>query len=291
MFPTPSRGGTGCGGSWVEDVPSPPPPRRRLRVSAEALRRDPVEIVDGALRHLKVLRLSPGDRVALFDGAGTEVEAELLEVGPERALARAGGRIEHDVEADLDVVVVQAVPVRLQRLDPVVRQLTELGVRAFVPVVSRHGRGTVATVEGRLDRWRRIADSAAEQCGRRRVMAIAGSGVFDEIPWEDLPRPLLILDPGADPGALEPVLQAGPEAGERGPGPGEGGSPAIPGVPGAPGVTLLVGPEGGWSPEELATARGGHGAIPVGLGPRVLRADTAGVVAATVVLHRWGDLG
>lgn len=247
-----------------------------MRVPPEALRQEPVEIVEDALRHLKVLRLGPGDRVALFDGAGTELEAELLEVGADRALARRCGRIEHAVEVTLEMIVAQAVPVRLQRLDPVVRQLTELGVREFVPVLSRHGRGTRETVVGRLDRWRRIVDSAAEQCGRRRVMRIVEPVSFDELSWGELPRPLLLLDPGAEPGALAGVLDSEDHGGVADP-------------PG--GVTLLVGPEGGWSSEEVAEALDGHGAVSVGLGPRVLRADTAGVVAAAVVLHRWGDLG
>lgn len=245
-------------------------------MSPEVLRQEEVEIVDGPLRHLKVLRLRAGDRVALFDGAGTELEVELLEVGHQRARARPCGRIDHPVEATLKVVVVHAVPVRAQRLDPVVRQLTELGVHEFVPLVSRHGRGTGDAVAVRLDRWRRIVDSAAEQCGRRRVMGVADPVAFDEIDWTELWRPLLLLDPEAPTGALDRVA-------------------AVPGdVPPseAPGrVTLLVGPEGGWSADEIAAARDRHGAIPVGLGPRVLRADTAGVVAAAVVLHRWGDLG
>jgi 16S rRNA (uracil1498-N3)-methyltransferase len=258
------------------------PARRRFRVAnLEAGAAGVVELGAAVVRHLRVLRAAPGDRVRLFDGEGREVEAELVELADHAARARIlGAGAAARTESPLRCWLVQALPVRQARMDTIVRQITELGVSRIVPVIaerSQGGRLGVAALQRRTDRWRRIADAAAEQCGRARVPQIDAPCRYDDLDWEGLPRPLFI----ATPEPAEPAAAAADRTTIAATG--------AAGATGAAAVTLMVGPEGGWSDAELATAAGRE-ALPIGLGPRILRADTASVVAVALLQHRLGDL-
>ena len=259
------------------------PARRRFRVAnLEAGAAGVVELGAAVVRHLRVLRAAPGDRVRLFDGEGREVEAEVVELADHAGRARIlGAGAAARTESPLRCWLVQALPVRQARMDTIVRQITELGVSRIVPVIaerSQGGRLGVAALQRRTDRWRRIADAAAEQCGRARVPEIDAPCGYDDLDWEGLPRPLFI----ATPEPAEPAAAAADRTTIDATG-------SAAGAAGAAAVTLMVGPEGGWSDAELATAAG-RGALPIGLGPRILRADTASVVAVALLQHRLGDL-
>jgi 16S rRNA (uracil1498-N3)-methyltransferase len=240
-----------------------------------------VELGAAVVRHLRVLRAAPGERVRLFDGEGREVEAEVVELGDHAGRARIlEARAAASTESPLRCCLVQALPVRQARMDTIVRQITELGVSRIVPVIAERSQGErlgAAALQRRTERWRRIADAAAEQCGRARVPEIDPSCRYDDLDWDGLPRPLFIATP-------EPAEQAA--AADRTTIAATG---VAAGAASAAAVTLMVGPEGGWSDAELATATR-HGALPIGLGPRILRADTASVVAVALLQHRLGDL-
>jgi len=259
------------------------PARRRFRVaSLDAGVAGVVELGAAVVRHLRVLRAVPGDRVRLFDGEGREVEAEVVELADQAGRARIlGAEAAARTESPLRCWLVQALPVRQARMDTIVRQITELGVSRVVPVIaarSQGGRLAVAALQRRTDRWRRIADAAAEQCGRARVPEIDAPCRYDDLDWDGLPRPLFI----ATPEPAEPATAAANRTTIAATG-------AAAGAAGAAAVTLMVGPEGGWSDAELATAAG-RGALAIGLGPRILRADTASVVAVALLQHLLGDL-
>jgi len=168
------------------------------------------------------------------------------------------------VESPLELRLFQGL-CRAERMDWLVQKATEIGVSAIHPV--RTARSERPRAPGkRLERWRRIAVEAAKQCGRRRLPEIA--------PRDDLPTPAqgesrpLLLDPGSGSRALGTLLS------ELSPAP----------------VWLAVGPEGGFTDDE--TARwSAAGWLRAGIGPRTLRAETAGLVAAALILHAWGDLG
>jgi 16S rRNA (uracil1498-N3)-methyltransferase len=216
-------------------------------------------------RHLRVLRSTRGDVVCLFDGFGGEVEAEIVAIDDLGASLRPLGSIHRQVESELDSCLVQAVPARWTRMDTIVRQVTEIGVRRVVPVLaerSQQARASAAALERRTERWRRVADAAAEQSRRTRVPAIDAPVPFKSLAWTSLPRPMFVANVGAM---------------------------ASDDVPPAKAVTILVGPEGGWSGEEIERATA-QGAYTLYLGPRVLRADTAGAVALALFQYRWGDL-
>jgi len=217
-------------------------------------------------RHLDVVRVGVGDTIYLFDGNGAEVRAEIMTLDRDEAVASVRESITNDSESPLECWLVQALPARPSRMDTIIRQVTELGVARVVPVVterSQQAKAKAATMHRRTERWRRIAVTAAEQSGRTRVPSVDLPCALTDLEWERLPAPLLMAEPTAGP----VDRTAAPDR-----------------------LTLLVGPEGGWTEAELALAREA-GARPFSLGPRVLRADTAGAAALSLLQFLWGDLG
>ncbi len=244
---------------------------RRLCIPADALANEPIQITGAAFRHLRVLRLQRGDSVCLFDGQGREILARLTSVSADRALAAHLHDVGGEVESPLACWVVQAIPVRPQRMDVVVRQLTEIGVVAILPVLSERSQSFARVddaLKKRHQRWERIAAAAAEQSHRRKVPRIYPAGHLEQMQWDEVPAPVLLLDPSAEARSMrEIVADSRPQA-----------------------VTVMIGPEGGWSDAEL-DLMASHGALLVSLGPRVLRTETAGLAAVSILMHRWGDLG
>lgn len=241
--------------------------RGRYRVQGGSLDAETVVLDARQARHMTVRRLEPGARVVLFDGAGAEAEARLLELQPSTATVRVLERRPATSESALRLWLVQGLPVKLPRVDDVVRQATELGVSGILPVLGAHSEvpgGGPEVLRRKAERWRRVAEEAAKQCGRGLVPEVADPVAWAGIPWERLPGPALLLDPGGEPFAAG-LGAAGAEA------------------------SLLVGPEGGWSEVEMDDALG-RGARILRLGPRTLRADSAGPAALAVIQHLWGDL-
>lgn len=233
----------------------------RLFVPGAAADAPRVRIVGGPLRHLRTLRLRPGARLVLFDEAGAEHEVELARVGDRAAEGVIVATRRPEREATFDLVLAPAL-LKGDRMDLVVEKATELGVRRIAPFVSRH----VVARGARVDRWRRIAAAAAEQSGRTRVPTVDAPvelGTLLRAPW----APLRLL-------AWE---------GER-----ARGFDTLPAAAGA--AIAVVGPEGGFAPDEVAAATDA-GFATVALAPRILRAETAAIVTAALCLHRWGDVG
>jgi len=221
--------------------------------------------VDEARHVHRVLRLETGEPLAVFDGEGTEWRAVVVTSDRDRVAVELEAPITGPVEPSLVVGLYQGL-CKPERMEWVIEKATEVGVAAVYPWKSRRAKAHAITPE-RLARWRRIAAAACKQCGRRRLPRIE---VCEELPRQLPPATLgLVLDPGSAAAPLAEVCR-------RQPAPRQ--------------VWLAVGPESGLEAEEI-TARPGAGWIRTGLGPRVLRADTAGVVAASIVLHRWADLG
>lgn len=203
----------------------------------------------------QVLRLRPGDPLVVVPGDGTEWPAVLEAVSRDGVALRLGERRVPAVEAAREVWLAPAL-LKADKLDWVVQKATEIGVAGILPVVSQFAvaRDLSAT---RLERLRRIAVEAVEQSGRVRVPVIA----------EPVPFAQAIARAGAV--VLAPGGAGLLADGEEGP------------------ATLLVGPEGGWSPAELALAA--EAGVPLaGIGPRVLRAETACVAAVSLVLLAGG---
>jgi 16S rRNA (uracil1498-N3)-methyltransferase len=217
----------------------------------------------GAARHVQVLRLQPGDGITLFDGRGGEYDAAVTHMGRSEVRAQVGAHRAIEREPTRAVHLAVGMPAN-ERMDWLVEKATELGVASIQPLVSERSVLRLAgeRAEKKQAHWQAVAIAACEQCGRNRVPTVHPVQAF--APW---------LAAKADPG-LVLSLRAG-------------SSPVVAHASRAA-VTLLSGPEGGLAPaeEEAALARGW---LPVQLGPRVLRAETAPLAALAHLVLRAQD--
>ncbi|HWJ04239.1 MAG TPA: 16S rRNA (uracil(1498)-N(3))-methyltransferase [Steroidobacteraceae bacterium] len=215
----------------------------------------------------RVLRLREGATIVAFDGSGGDFQCEILAVKGDRVLVRVGARASGLAESPLHITLVQAVS-RSERMDWTLQKATELGVRTIVPVLSTRSvvRLDERQAEKKLRHWQALVAAACEQCGR---------SVLPEVrPPQELARHLATAARDGERYVLSPT-----------------GATSLAGLTGVgPRVELLIGPEGGLEDTEIERAVA-SGYAPVRLGPRVLRTETAGIVALAVLQARWGDLG
>jgi 16S rRNA (uracil1498-N3)-methyltransferase len=226
-----------------------------------------VTLGDEAYHHLVVvLRRIRGDAIVLFNGRGGEYPATIETVGKRQLGVRIGPLRNVERESPLPITLVQAVS-KGERMDYTIQKAVELGVTAIQPVITER---VVVRLDAerwarKQEHWQGIVVAACEQSGRTRIPRVAP--VRDLNDWM----------PTCPPDAFRLILSltVTPTAAQR--------------APGQP-IVLLVGPEGGWSEIErkLADLAGFAG---LALGPRVLRTETAGVVALSVLQSQWGDMG
>lgn len=211
----------------------------------------------------RVLRLRPGDGLVLFNGDGYDYAAELLPGSRDRTRVLVNARLPAVAEPELELVLVQAVG-KGDRMDTSLQKSTELGMSAVQPVFTERTevRLSGARLEKRQAHWRGVLISACEQSGRARIPELREAIALDD--WlAHPPAPhRLVLAPGAE-RALASVQPRGA-------------------------VEVLIGPEGGWSEAELRRLALG-GCVPVSLGPRILRTETAGPAALAVLQAIAGD--
>ncbi len=217
----------------------------------------------------RVLRLRTGDEVVLSDGRGKAHLAVIVDSGPQKVALRVGGETA-SLESFLQISLYQALA-KGDRFDLVVRQAVELGVQAITPVATARSvpRLDSRREEKRLQRWRSIARSSAAQCRRsllpkinpvRSIESVKGAfrNTTTFVPWECEENTSLYKS------LKQPV-------------------------PRDKAVSIFIGPEGGFSDKEIEALQEA-GAIPVSLGPRIMRVDTAAAAAITMVQAAWGDL-
>ncbi|MCQ4304256.1 16S rRNA (uracil(1498)-N(3))-methyltransferase [Stutzerimonas frequens] len=209
----------------------------------------------------RVLRLSTGSVVQLFDGSGQEYRGELTEVGKKRVSVELHERLAGMPESPLQIHLGQGLS-RGERMDWAIQKATELGVSEITPLISERCevRLNDERADKRLAHWRQIAISACEQCGRSVLPIIHSPVALRD--WLAVEADLkLVLHPVAEPLASHTKPQS---------------------------LAFLIGPEGGLSQSEVEQAAG-QGFLPARLGPRVLRTETAPVVALSVAQQLWGD--
>ena len=212
----------------------------------------------------KVLRMSVGDELVLFDGGGAEHGARLVALG-KRVRVEMLGRSSPQRESPLELVLVQALAAA-DKMDWVIQKAVELGVARIIPLAAERCvlKLSEERAEKRQRHWLHIIVSACEQSGRNCLPTLDAVSPLPQYLERSAGIRRLLLAPGA-PGRLATL------------GPFDGP------------VHLLVGPEGGWSPRELAMFSAA-GCSAIGLGPRVLRTETAGLAALAALQARWGDL-
>ena len=231
--------------------------------------------IAGAQAHQigRVLRMRPGDHVVVLDDSGWEFDVRLLTVQPELVRGEVMSRQPAAGEPHTRITLYQGM-LKRDRFEFVLQKGTELGIAEFVPLVTARTVALDREAPGKKHaRWQAIIQEAAEQSRRGRRPALRPAMAFAQaceeasrcaglkvLPWEEESRT-----------SLRSVLRA---AGPAGPGAA---------------VRLFVGPEGGFTQEEVDLAQG-CGLQPVTLGRRILRAETAGLVAAAAILYEGGDL-
>jgi 16S rRNA (uracil1498-N3)-methyltransferase len=239
----------------------------RLFVSPEQLSGERATLDQAAHRHLiKVLRLGAGAAIRLFDGHGGEVEARIVAVGRDTVEVSLGER-RHVQPAACAITLIQSVP-RGDRMDLIVQKTTELGVGRILPVLSQHGMSKPPP--GRARRWQTIAEEAARQSGRADVPTIC----------EPVALLAALAELDASVGESRYLLWEGEQ------------QQSLHGAltDRAVNVAVLVGPEGGFASAEVAACVQA-GFRSVGLGPRILRTETAAIVAVALCQAAAGGLG
>jgi 16S rRNA (uracil1498-N3)-methyltransferase len=228
-----------------------------------------VALPEDEVQHLtRVLRLGPGDRIVVFDGRGREFEALIDRAGKSEVLVVIGHQRAPAREARVFVTLAQAV-LKSDKMDEVVRDAVMMGAAAIQPIVAGRSEVTVAALERghRRERWQRLAVAATKQCGRAVVPDILEPVAFDTLfTGAPLGSAFMFVEPGAAE-KVAPVRAL------------DGDAPAE--------AAVFIGPEGGWTPEEID--RAAAVAHLVTLGSRTLRADAMAVVALTALFTVWRE--
>ena len=230
------------------------------------LPRGTATLTGGEAQHVtRVLRLGPGDRVALFDGRGLEFEARIEQIAGGAVALRLGAPIAPAPERKVPLTLAQAV-LKGSSMDDVVRDATMMGVVSIVPIVTEHTIAKRAASAHGAERWRRIALASVKQCRRARVPDIEEPISLDTfVRRTGEGTTLLLVEPTVD--AVQPMpvrnLSEQPKS-----------------------AALVVGPEGGWAAGEVRAAVDA-GFVPITLGPLTLRADTAAFAALAALSVIW----
>ncbi len=230
-------------------------------------------IIGADVNHIKnVLRLKPGDKIFLFDGTGGEYIARIVQLSSGRASVEVIEKIVSFPESPVHISIAQAY-LKEKKMDRLVRQVTELGINHWRPFFSERSIPTPdpKRMHARIQRWQKIMLEAVKQCRRSCLMEIGQSVSFDDmlvpakdadikiIFWENIGNPLVINDFASNKQKIRSVYS-------------------------------VIGPEGGFSANEVKQAVEA-GFVPVGIGPRILRAETAAVAACTLLQYLFGDFG
>jgi 16S rRNA (uracil1498-N3)-methyltransferase len=226
-----------------------------------------IDLPEAVAHHVHVVRLAPGESITLFNGEGGEYTAVLHTVEKRRASAEIKAHTARDAELPYAVTVAQALP-EASKMDWIIEKAVELGAAAIQPLAARRCVVKLSgdRAEKKLAHWQGVIVSASEQSGRNRLAQLAPVDEFkDWIAQQDLHR-RVILTPRASQSLADWARHQPPQA-----------------------LTIMVGPEGGFSDDEenLAVAQG---ALPLSMGPRILRTETAALAALAALNASWGGM-
>ena len=225
------------------------------------------QLDDNAANHVgRVLRMQAGQALLLFNGDGHDYHATITEAGKKHVLVAVTEAAENETESPLRVVLAQTLS-KGDRMDYAVQKAVEMGVSEIVPLTTERCDVKLKgdREDKRLRHWQQVAISAAEQCGRARVPEI--QPVMTVQQWLE----------HAQACDLRLVLHHRTEQ-------------SLNTLEKPSSIALMIGPEGGLTAEEIALAES-RGFLPVALGPRVLRTETAPVAAIALCQWLWGDIG
>jgi 16S rRNA (uracil1498-N3)-methyltransferase len=243
--------------------------RHRFYATPSQFDRSTITLDSDESHHLsRVLRLGEGARVFVFDGLGNEWECEISRVSRGAVELNLIRRLDDVVESPLNLTLAQAL-IKGDKFDWVVQKATELGVTRIVPLITDHSdlRSAADSAGRRLERWRRIAHESVKQCGRRRPVEITDRINFEDFCQTEAGKNNLIFSERGGLSLRDVVAKRGSISQ----------------------LNLFVAPEGGWSDSEIELS-GRSGFIPVHLGSRILRTETAAMAAVILSQHLFGDM-
>jgi len=226
-----------------------------------------VSLPEAVAHHIQVLRLAPGELVTLFNGQGGEYSATLSEIGKRHVSVEIKTHQPREVELPFGITLAQALP-EASKMDWIIEKAIELGVSGVQPLAAQRCvvRLSAERAEKKMAHWQGIIESASEQSGRNRLAQLAPLQDYKQwITQQDMHR-RIILTPRAEQSLADWARHQSPQA-----------------------VTLVIGPEGGLSDAEENLAIQ-HGALPLAMGPRILRTETAGLSAAAILSGFWGGM-
>jgi 16S rRNA (uracil1498-N3)-methyltransferase len=231
-----------------------------------------VSITGVEVHHIKnVLRLKPGDGLKLFDGTGFEYDAVIISVSAKNVAVEIQRRLKAAVQPGVRIIVAQAF-LKEKKMDDLVRKLCELGVTQWVPFFSQRSiaRPDAQRLAVRSQRWQRIATEAVKQCRRIDTPRIRDALSFDGVLDFSHSCDLKLVFWENETSRLTGDLASGENLPQK--------------------IMVMLGPEGGFADQEISMVRD-CGFISTGLGPRILRAETATIAAVTIVQYLFGDMG
>jgi 16S rRNA (uracil1498-N3)-methyltransferase len=243
----------------------------RFFVSREDIRGDEVGLGEQAHQIRDVLRLKAGGHIIVLDNDGAEFEVALTAVGRDEVKGQVIEERRAAGEPEVQITLYQSLLSR-EKFEWVLQKCTEVGVARFVPLVT--SRSIVRDIDSikpnKIDRWQRIIQEAAEQSHRGKIPELASAIKLEEVMGQlegfDLP---LIASPQVDAASLDSCLGRGKKKTRA--------------------IALLVGPEGGFTEDEVKQCCS-RGAMAFGLGRRILRTETAAVVACALVLYELDQM-
>ncbi|TVR68733.1 MAG: 16S rRNA (uracil(1498)-N(3))-methyltransferase [Sphaerobacteraceae bacterium] len=237
-------------------------PRHRFYTDTQLTSDEDVTLSDGAAAQItRVLRMRPGDTITLFNGDGSEVGARIVEAGRRSVVARIEGEPRPGVVIGSPHVHLLQSLIKADQLDLVVQKATELGVSAITAIKSDHSvvKLSADRAISKVERWQRIAIEALEQSERADFVQINDPITFRE----------LVGHPPASVNLIAAERSDGVDLTHAVPAHGES-------------ISILIGPEGGFSPAEIERAVT-NGWSPVSMGNTILRSETAGITAVAVI--------
>lgn len=245
---------------------------RKFFVPLKDIRGSIITITGDDVHHIrKVLRMNIGDHLIVSDGNGKDYLCIIVSFLKDTIKCKIKDRLNTNAESPISIVLYQCLP-KSDKMDLIIQKCTELGIKEIVPVISSR---TIVKLkdektEKKLERWNKIARESAKQCNRAYVPMVR-----PPLDFEEALREISELDLGIIPWERENEKSLKCILRNRS---------------GAKDIGIIVGPEGGFSAEEVNKAKE-YGLISVKLGPRILRTETAGFVLVTIIMYEIGDIG
>lgn len=246
---------------------------RYFFIEPVALQKSVVAIEGSEVRHIKnVLRLKPGDKIRVFDGEGFEYEASIHRFFADRVEIKIRRKFPGTKESPVQIAVAQAL-LKEKKMDRLLRHLCELGVTRWIPFISERSvpKPGEKRLSARAQRWNKIVKESCKQCQRSKLPEIIKTLTFEDLLAYGQSCDLKIVFYENESATLKSLMAPNPPATPRK-------------------ILLILGPEGGFSDQEIENARAA-GCVVAGLGSRILRAETAAIAACALTQFLYGDMG